>query len=619
MLHFSLLIMVIGAIITHFFGIQGTLMLEKDKGGSSVFKVVSGPSNGQLPFSVCLKESNVIFFRGTVTPKDFQSVISIKSKNIESVEKTISMNKVAEYRGWRFYQNGMGNDTSTLSVAYDPWGIGVTYTGYTFLFLSMILFFFQKRTVWRCWVRKIASITTIMMFFCCHAEASNKELPALQKPLAANFCKMYVYWNDRIVPMQTMAKDVTVALYGSANYKGFTPEQVLTGWLFHYDDWERDFNTYKPDISSLSDKKKKRLFEKQDLIKMLGTGEIFRIYPYHAATGRMEWLSLSGSRPSKMDTDQWKFILYSMEDIAADIAIGKNVRANEKIQLLIEGQKKYAGTENLPSDAKIRAELIYNEFFKPIPCMILLLLTGFFSILFCDRDKICRSIHLDIIITVIALMSSIFIISADLLTGYIANKFPLSNGFETMLCTAALSSLAALCLPSGLRLIRSGLIFVAGFAMAVAIMSESHPRIDSLTPVLDSPLLSIHVMLVALSYGLFFLMAVIAAKGLFSKGGSYEADLNHVFLIPALFLLTAGIFTGAIWANQSWGRYWGWDPKETCALITMLIYSLPVHTRTFKIFLRPKIFNYYILLALLPIIFTYFGANYLLTGLHSYA
>ncbi len=104
--------------------------------------------------------------------------------------------------------------------------------------------------------------------------------------------------------------------------------------------------------------------------------------------------------------------------------------------------------------------------------------------------------------------------------------------------------------------------------------------------------------------------------------------LNRILLTPAVCLLGAGIFIGAVWANQTWGRYWGWDPKETCALIMWLIYALPLHwaarplnylLRVTAIFRKDKVFNIYILVAILSVIFTYFGANYLLSGLHSYA
>jgi ABC-type transport system involved in cytochrome c biogenesis permease subunit len=95
--------------------------------------------------------------------------------------------------------------------------------------------------------------------------------------------------------------------------------------------------------------------------------------------------------------------------------------------------------------------------------------------------------------------------------------------------------------------------------------------------------------------------------------------LNHALLFPAVALLTAGIFVGAVWANVSWGRYWGWDPKEVWALITLMIYALPLHRRVLPAFQRPGFTQVFLTLAFLAVLATYFGVNLLLGGMHSYA
>jgi ABC-type transport system involved in cytochrome c biogenesis permease subunit len=137
-------------------------------------------------------------------------------------------------------------------------------------------------------------------------------------------------------------------------------------------------------------------------------------------------------------------------------------------------------------------------------------------------------------------------------------------------------------------------------------------------PVLQSPLLSIHVMVIMISYTLFALILLNATTNLIKN--NYElCNINYKLNIFALFLLTAGIFIGAIWANVSWGRYWGWDPKEVWALITMLIYSLPLHRASLKIFQNPRFLNWYYIFAFLSVVITYFGVNFILGGMHSYA
>ena len=145
-----------------------------------------------------------------------------------------------------------------------------------------------------------------------------------------------------------------------------------------------------------------------------------------------------------------------------------------------------------------------------------------------------------------------------------------------------------------------------------------------LIPVLASPLLGIHVATVITAYALLLTTALLAILALITKSERRSerlSTLNRILLAPAVCLLGAGIFIGAVWANQTWGRYWGWDPKETCALVMWLVYALPLHQgcRPLRIFRKDKVLNIYLLMAVLTVAFTYFGANYLLKGLHSYA
>ena len=139
-----------------------------------------------------------------------------------------------------------------------------------------------------------------------------------------------------------------------------TAEQVLAGWLFYYDEWLRDYEESHP--APASEKSRRKQEECDALVRWLGTGGAFRIYPYHAATGRMEWLSLSERRPSQMPMDQWRFMLRAMPEINGLLLKGRNNDANGAITRLIEGQRRYAGAEVLPSEGRFRAELFYNSY-----------------------------------------------------------------------------------------------------------------------------------------------------------------------------------------------------------------------------------------------------------------
>ena len=187
------------------------------------------------------------------------------------------------------------------------------------------------------------------------------------------------------------------------------------------------------------------------------------------------------------------------------------------------------------------------------------------------------------------------------------------------------SLLLGFCFRKRFRMSRPFGIIICGFALLVSMMGESNPRITQLMPVLQSPLLSIHVMVIMVSYSLFAFMMLngVAALLINKKDSSGQVEhlgrISNIMLYPAVFLLAAGIFIGAVWANVSWGRYWGWDPKEVWALITMLIYSLGFHSRSLKWFRNPIHFHIFCILAFMSVIVTYFGVNFILGGMHSYA
>ena len=171
-------------------------------------------------------------------------------------------------------------------------------------------------------------------------------------------------------------------------------------------------------------------------------------------------------------------------------------------------------------------------------------------------------------------------------------------------------------------------LLASGFMLLVSHLGEMDPTITPRMPVLNSPLLSIHVSIIMVSYALLSLTFVCAVayfctqrstKTNIVQINSQLTTLSQIFLYPAITTLGLGIFIGAIWANISWGNYWGWDPKETWALITFMIYAIPLHFQSLPKFRKPNIYHLFMLIAFLSILMTYFGVNYILGGMHSYA
>lgn len=619
-IHIALSIILAGAFVTHYLGVQGELVLVSGAPPATSFHKTSGPGDATFPFAVSLIDADIDFYPGTTTPMDFHSLLLIDADTV-----SVSMNSVGEVDGWRFFQSGISPDDTTLSVCYDPWGIGITYTGYALLLISMIGYIFQPRTPWRSlfrYARTAVVAALICVSLTASASSSSHGLPVMQSPLAANLGKAYVYWNDRICPLQTMARDVAQQLYGSTSYRGLTSEQILSGWLFYYDAWERDYTDNILSASPSSPKDSARLDKSLALIRWLGSGEAFRIYPYHSAAGEMQWLSLTGRRPSQMPLSQWIFITSSMPHIKQLLIQGRNIAANEAIAELIEAQIKYAGHDFLPSQARMTAERYYNRYASlAIPgaaAFLLAILTMYAA--FSSRKFFAKFI---MALRCVCALLFAYLVAIVALLWWIGGHVPVSNGSEMMLVMALVGSLAALILHS--RMLSGACLIVTASTLIVGAISSRAPQIGLLVPVLSSPLLSVHVMLVLTAYVFFIIMALLAVIGLAVRSGSPTSETafryNRIILLPAVFSLAAGIFVGAVWANQSWGRYWGWDPKETCALVMLLVYSVPLHwaSRPLRVFRRPKVMQCYLLIAILTVAFTYFGANYFLTGLHSYA
>ena len=204
---------------------------------------------------------------------------------------------------------------------------------------------------------------------------------------------------------------------------------------------------------------------------------------------------------------------------------------------------------------------------------------------------------------------------------YRSGHGPFVGTYSVMMLMAWLVTVTMALLRKRLPIIQPLGFVLAGFSILVASLSFSDPEAN-LMPVLRSPLLNVHVLCMMVSYTLFGLVALIGVVGLIKHNDNTRSmlrDMSLSILYPAVFMLTTGTFIGAVWANISWGSYWAWDPKETWALITMLVYAAMLHSSTVSRFTKPRFFHAYAVIAFLTVLITYFGVNFLLEGMHSYA
>ena len=205
---------------------------------------------------------------------------------------------------------------------------------------------------------------------------------------------------------------------------------------------------------------------------------------------------------------------------------------------------------------------------------------------------------------------------------YVSGHAPWSNAYETMVSVGWATVLSGLVFARRSRLAPALAALMGGVALFVSNLNWLDPQITPLVPVLKSYWLMIHVSVITASYGFFGIAAVTGLASLIAIiAGRPRHDLRiigELSMLIGLVLLAAGIFLGAVWANESWGRYWGWDPKETWALITLLVYTFVTHSRHIPRLNNDYAFSAMSLAAIASVLMTFFGVNYYLSGLHSY-
>lgn len=309
-------------------------------------------------------------------------------------------------------------------------------------------------------------------------------------------------------------------------------------------------------------------------------------------------------------------------------------KADEEVNSLIKFQKTYA-KEILPSDSKIKLEIqyvnsnIFDRVYKYYGVFgFILLIVLFVSVL---RPK--TKVRIPTLITAVILgLLFLYHTYGLVIRWYISGHAPWSNGYESMIYIAWATMLAGFLFMKRSSIALAATSLLASTTLMVAHLSWMDPEITNLVPVLKSYWLTIHVSIITASYGFLALGALMGFLALvlmiFKNKRNVErieltlselTNVNHMTLIIGLYMLTIGTFLGGIWANESWGRYWGWDPKETWALISVIVYSFVAHTRFIPSLNNKFAFNFLSLISFSSILMTYFGVNYYLAGLHSYA
>ena len=667
-LHFSFGLILLGALLTFMTARKGYVHLREGRTVNAYFCETSAESRS-LPFGLRLDRFEIACYPGTQAPADYLSRVTVVDGQ-DTRAAVVSMNRVLSYRGYRFYQTSFDEDLrgSILSVNRDPYGIPVTYAGYLLLGFSMIGTLCSKRSGFRRLLRHpLLRRTGCLLFFVFGAYGAAAAPATLSRETADALGRLRILYDGRIAPVQTFARDFTLKIYGKPSYRGFSAEQVLAGWIFYPEQWQfermirvgqdtvrrsigsgktaalvdffgtgRDYRLagmlrLPADRNDSALKAFVEADEKVQLIAMLQSGRMLKLFPVVVGDG-VRWFAPTDSVRGLPRGDS-VFIKGIFPLLYEAVQSGRDADIRKLIDKTDAFQRERGGERFLP-DARLRAELWYNRF-DPVSllcrinlCFGLLAFVRFvWSLAAGRRRRWVEKIFLfPLILSAVALTATLA------LRGYTAGHLPLSNGYETMLFVAWCVLLIALGLRRRFPIVTASGLLVSGFALLVAWLGMTNPQITPLVPVLRSPWLSLHVSLIMASYALFGLImlngtaALIFASVVRSDVAAKRTVLlcrlqltGRLLLYPAVFLLVAGIFIGAVWANASWGRYWGWDPKEVWALVTLMLYALPLHGRSIVRFRDPLFFHAYCLWAFGAVLMTYFGVNYFLGGMHSYA
>ena len=509
-----------------------------------------------------------------------------------------------------------------------------------------------------------------------------KRVLSFDKEHAEKFGHLMVQTTQgRMKPMQTLATEILAKVSRTDSLLGLTPNQVVLGMMISPDAW-REITMIRTDkllnkviglpenakMSSFSqffefpsemggyklnqyveeairkapgkrdkfDKAVLKVDERVNVCYMVYSGSIVSIWPKMDDDNNKWYATIDAIQSfNKRDSEVVRLLALNwFSNIEKALSDGDWSEADKALDGISNYQRKIGATV-YPSDTKIETEILYNKlniFEKLWPFFFLV---GF-VLLFLSFTKIIRpKFNLDIYSKITMIILILFFIALTIgliMRWYISGHAPWSDGYESMVYISWATMLAGFIFSKNSPITLAATGILTGLILFVAHLNWMDPQVTNLVPVLNSYWLSIHVSMITASYGFLGLGALLGFITLIlflikNDKNSVQISnsirelnaINEMSLMIGLSMLTIGNFLGGVWANESWGRYWGWDPKETWALVTILVYAVVVHLRFIKSIYTPFAYSVISLLAFTSVIMTYFGVNYYLAGMHSYA
>ncbi len=576
----------------------------------------------------------------------------------------------------------MDEKGTILSVNHDFWGTWISYLGYALMIIGFSTSLINKGSHFQHLVRKLkeSSVKTagFILLFSVVTFSGNAQvglgagIPGVDKSVVKEFSELWVQGVDgRIEPASTLNSEIVRKITGKSTFLGRSADEVVLSMMTYPELWRSMAmvkvknktlaatlgaqNKYIP-IESLFDgqgnykimeavrtayaktpalrnrveKEYIYLDERVNICFMIFQGSLLHLYP---GENREDVWYVPGATAAEYSEGDSIFIKSGFRLLIQSIADNNTSDASQVLSAISNFQQKY-GAELLPSDSRKKTEILFNKL-NPFKRIFPFYLLFGFLLLFVLFVNIFRQKPLPRILrfTFLGLVFLMFLIHTGglILRWYISGHAPWSNGYESIVYVAWAAMLAGLIFGRKYPMVIGTAAFLSGIALFVAHLSWMNPEVTNLVPVLKSYWLTIHVAVITASYGfiglsMFLGILVMILMVMRNKVNELKVTgfieqlttINEMSATVGLYFLTIGTFLGGIWANESWGRYWGWDPKETWSLITIMIYSFVVHMR-----LIPSlkgVFNYNVasIVAFASVLMTYFGVNYYMTGLHSY-
>lgn len=651
-----------------------------------------GAKRIHLPFSLYLNDFIMEKYPGTDNASSYASEVTLidEKANIRRPEK-IFMNNILNYGGYRFFQSSFDPDElgTYLSVNHDAPGTLISYIGYFFLTVGMLMTFFMPGTRFRKLIENVKQIrasrkgiVSILLVLGWIGISSGQTVIA-----PAAFSKSHISQlnsvivqdhNGRMKPFQTLAEEVIRKLSRKNKILGLSPEQVylsmavqpknwyhvpfiklgkheaiksslgVIGEAASYADFFQQDGSYKlrdqvrnayemPSRDrSVYEKELIKIDERVNICSMVFSGHLFRVFPVPGDPNN-HWATPSEIARQKGQSQDFdaRFYMNYLSSLERALATNNWAEPDQLISGLKAYQSQYGSSDIMPSSMQINTELwlnrlnVFNRLSLIYGMLAVLFLLFFFITVFAPAMQLEKWIRIAGYLTFIAFVFHTIGLG---MRWYVSGRAPWSNGYESMIYIGWTTVLAGLLFSRKAIGGLTATMALAATIMGVAGMSWLDPEITPLVPVLKSYWLTIHVSLEAGSYGFLMLGAIIGVLNLILMIFMTQTNRERVekmireltysseiTLLAGLFMISIGTYLGGVWANESWGRYWGWDAKETWALVTILVYSFILHMRFIPGLRGLYPFNVATLFGWFSVLMTYFGVNYYLSGLHSYA